>query len=98
MTTALTPTTASSVLSSSSLESSPVTVAGAGGEGAPFGSGRGQHVWTDWFPVVVDPGLEEGLSERTCCNCGVDQIAPTDSLISVRALPQRSGTIRQEAA
>lgn len=97
MTAAPTPTTAWSVLSSSSLESSPVTVAGPGGEGAPFGSGRGQHVWTDWLPVA-DPGVEEGLSERTCCTCSAEQIVPTDSLMSITALLRRTGTIRQEAA
>ena len=94
MTTSTTPTL---VLSSSSLKSSPVTGAGPGGEGAPFGSGRGQHVWTDWLPIA-DPGVEEELSERTCCTCGAEQIAPTDSLISVTALPWRADTVRQEAA
>lgn len=94
MTTSTTPTL---VLSISSPKLSPVTGAGPEGEGAPFGSGRGQHVWTDWLPIA-DPGVEEELSERTCFTCGAEQIAPTDSLISVTALPWRADTVRQEAA
>lgn len=78
-------------------QSSPATAAGPGGEGAPFGSGRGQHAWTDWLSID-GPGVEEELSERVCRSCGTTQIAPTDSLVSVTALRPRRTTIRREAA
>ena len=77
----------------------PETVAGPGGVGgAPSGSGRGQHDWTDWA-LVVDTGVDEDVSERNCRSCGTEQVAPTESLISVAALRPRSSTmIRRVAA
>lgn len=74
------------------------TVAGPGGVGAPSGSGRGQHDWTDWTPIT-DPGVDEDLSERNCRSCGDEQVASTDSLISVAALrPWSTAMIRRVAA
>ena len=77
----------------------PETVAGPGGVGgAPSGSGRGQHDWTDWTPIT-DPGVDEDLSERNCRSCGAEQVATTECLISVAALRPRSSTmIRRVAA
>ena len=72
-----------------SSRSFPETVAGPGGVDAPSGSGRGQHDWTDWAQVM-DPGVDEDVSERTCRSCAAEQVAPTESLISVAALRPRS--------
>ena len=97
MTAAITPSAALSVLSNSAMKTSPATAAGPGGDGAPFGSGRRPHVWTDWL-LVADPGVEEELSERTCARCSASQIVPTDSLITVTALLFPRNSIRREAA
>lgn len=77
----------------------PETVAGPGGVGgAPSGSGRGQHDWTDWA-LVTDTGVDEDVSARNCRLCGAEQVAPTESLISIAALRPRSiPTIRGAAA
>ena len=79
------PTPRATSISGLSSKTFPETVAGPGGVGAPSGSGRGQHDWTDWTPIT-DPGVDEDLSERNCRSCGAEQIAATESLISVAAL------------
>jgi len=83
-------------ISGPSSKTFPETVAGPGGVGAPSGSGRGEHEWSDWT-TITSPGVDEDLSERTCRSRGAEQVAATESLISVAALRPES-TARFEGA
>lgn len=74
------------------------TEAGPGGDGASSGSEPRHHDWTDWIPAA-GMGVEEDLSERVCSRCGVEQIVPTDSLVSIAVLrPRLTVPVRREAA